>query len=165
MNVPGGGAAPIEILRHAVRWTLTAEGCPAAEVSLTLLDDSAIQALNREYLKRDRVTDVIAFALDPEGGALLGDVYVGMEQSRRQALEEGVSETEELVRLAVHGTLHLLGWDHPDGQERDASPHYRRQEQLVREILSTDNSGAPDGVGSAPDGGVGIRVRSKTEVG
>jgi len=103
--------------------------------------------------------------LDPEGGALLGDVYVGMEQSRRQALEEGVSETEELVRLAVHGTLHLLGWDHPDGQERDASPHYRRQEQLVREILSTDTPGASDGVGSAHDGGVGIRVRSKTEVG
>ena len=135
MNAPEGMEIPIELLRAAVERTLLGEGCDRAEVSLTLLDDPAIRAMNRDYLQRDRVTDVIAFQLDPEDGAVLGDVYVGWDQARRQAAEEGVSEMEELVRLAVHGTLHVLGWDHPEGPERTMSPQFARQEELVRAVL------------------------------
>lgn len=137
LDTGGSTDAPEALLEAAVRRTLEAEGVDAGEVSLALLDDDAIRALNREHLGRDRPTDVIAFALWEEGETVLGDVYLGLEQARRQAAEEAVPVREELVRLAVHGTLHVLGWDHPAGAgARLASPMYRRQEALVAEILT-----------------------------
>ena len=132
-----GAEGPVAaVLERAVRATLVAEGVERAEVSLTLLEDEEIQALNRRYLGKDRPTDVIAFDLADEGEAPLGDVYVGVEQARRQADEVGVELTEELVRLAVHGTLHVLGHDHPDGPERVDSAMYVLQERLVDAVLS-----------------------------
>jgi probable rRNA maturation factor len=112
---------------------LASEGVGDAEISLTLLDDEGIGEMNRRFLGRDRATDVIAFALGP-GPCVVGDVYLGAEQARRQAADAGVSVDEELVRLAVHGTLHVLGHDHPEGEEREKSPMFTRQEALVREI-------------------------------
>ncbi len=121
------------LLESAVRRTLDADGRDA-EVSVTLVDDAEIKRFNREYLGRDRVTDVIAFSLgSPEEP--LGDVYVGADQARRQAEALGVSLTEELVRLAIHGTLHVLGHDHPNGDDRFDSPMYVLQERLLREVL------------------------------
>lgn len=134
-------AADVELLRTAVLRTIAGNQADGAEVprggevSLTLVDDDAIRAINRDFLGKDRVTDVIAFSLG-EGGQLLGDVYVGVEQADRQAVELGVDPAEELVRLAVHGTLHVLGHDHPEGEERDRSPMYEFQERLVRDILA-----------------------------
>ncbi len=121
------------LLESAVRRTLDADGRDA-EVSVTLVDDAEIKRLNREYLGRDRVTDVIAFSLgSPEEP--LGDVYVGADQARRQAEALGVSLTEELVRLAIHGTLHVLGHDHPNSGDRFDSPMYVLQERLLCEVL------------------------------
>ena len=116
-----------------MRKALDADG-REAELSITLVDDEEIKRLNREYRGHDRPTDVIAFSLGgPEQP--LGDVYVGAEQARRQAEALGVPLSEELVRLAIHGTLHVLGHDHPDGDERFASPMYLLQEQLLGEVL------------------------------
>jgi len=122
------------LLEAAVRRTWKGEGRGAGEVSVTLLDDEAIAELNATYLDRDGPTDVIAFAL---GGPAepVGDIYLGAEQAARQAVEYGVSLVEELVRLTVHGTLHVLGHDHPEGPERVTSPMFVRQEALVREVL------------------------------
>ncbi|MDH5760019.1 MAG: rRNA maturation RNase YbeY [Gemmatimonadota bacterium] len=122
-------------LERAVRHVLEAEGWSEGEISLTLLDDVRIQALNRTYLAHDRPTDVISFSLGREGGPPLGDVYVGVDQARRQSAELGVPVEEELVRLAVHGTLHVLGYDHPEGDERTDGEMFLRQEELVGEIL------------------------------
>ena len=121
------------LLRQAIEVTLSDDGRPS-EVSLTLMDDDAITGLNRDYLGKDRPTDVIAFSLGTED-APLGDVYIGYEQAVRQATELGVVLKEELVRLAVHGTLHVLGHDHPDGEERLKSPMFVVQERLVRTVL------------------------------
>jgi len=129
-DFPDADAAELE---HAVRLTLASQGIGAAEISLTLLDDAEIRALNKSFLGHDRPTDVLAFSLGP-GPSLLGDVYVGAEQAHRQAAEFGISLTEELVRLAVHGTLHVAGHDHPEGEEREQSPMFALQEALVREI-------------------------------
>ncbi len=123
------------LLRRAVRTTLEAEGIDGGELSLTLLDDREIREMNGRYLGRDRVTDVISFSLQDPGDPLLADVYVGLEQARRQAADEGVDLREELVRLAVHGTLHAAGHDHPE-EGRDSSPFFRRQEELVGRILA-----------------------------
>lgn len=129
-------------LEAAVRATLEAEDVADAEISLTLLDDAAIQALNRDHLGHDRPTDVLAFALWEEGERVVGDVYLGIDQARRQAGEESVPLDEELLRLAVHGTLHVLGWDHPeDGDERPSSPMYRRQEEVLLALGTRDADG------------------------
>jgi len=123
------------LLRRAVRLALREGAVGEGELSVTLLEDGAIQAMNREYLGHDRVTDVISFALHGSGQPVLGDVYLGVQQAERQSAEAGVPLPEELVRLAVHGTLHVLGHDHPPGEERLTSPMFQLQERLVEEIL------------------------------
>ena len=133
VNLGGFDAVEEALLEAAVRKALDADG-REAELSVTLVDDAEIKRLNREYRGRDRPTDVIAFSLgSPEEP--LGDVYVGADQARRQAEALGLPLSEELVRLAIHGTLHVLGHDHPDGDDRFASPMYVLQEQLLGEVL------------------------------
>ncbi len=124
-----------QLLPAAARAVLRAHGHRRAEVSLTLLDNAAIRRLNADWLGHDRPTDVIAFALHASGEAPLGDVYVGVEQARRQAADHAIPLREELVRLTVHGTLHVLGHDHPAGRERERSEMWQLQERIVRDVL------------------------------
>ena len=96
----------------------------ALEASLTLTGDAAIHALNRAFRKKDRPTDVLAFAQrEAAGGALhpgvLGDIVISLETAARQAKGKGRDRLErEVVFLAAHGLCHLLGYDHQtDRQE------------------------------------------------
>jgi probable rRNA maturation factor len=138
IHVNSGGRAEVEtdLLEAAVLSVLDAEGVESGEVSITLLDDASIQEMNRDYLGHDRPTDVISFALHGTGEPLLGDVYIGFDQAVRQAVQEEVQAREELARLAIHGTLHVLGYDHPDDETRTASAMFRRQEELVGELFA-----------------------------
>lgn len=139
VNAPGRGEVPRALVERAVQTVLREEEVRVAEISVTFLDDEGIREMNARYLERDRVTDVIAFALHEQGEAPLGDVYVGAEQGARQATDAGVGLEEELVRLAVHGVLHVLGYDHPeDAGAREASDHFRRQEEIVRRVTGGD---------------------------
>lgn len=97
------------------------------EVSLSLVDDERIHELNREYRGVDRPTDVLSFALQEETDdepdfefedSLLGDIVISVPRAREQALEYGHSFERELVYLAVHGTLHLLGYNHEEDAEK-----------------------------------------------
>ena len=124
-------------LASACRFTLEAEGCVEGEVSITLLDDDRIAELNSEYFGKTAPTDVIAFPLFGEGETLLGDVYLGFEQASRQASDLGVPLHEELLRLTIHGTLHVLGHTHPEGPDRAEGPMFRRQEELLSQFLSS----------------------------
>ena len=135
VNVSEFEEAPGELIERAVRCALSAEARGVGEISVTLLSDNAITVLNRDYLSKDRPTDVIAFSLG-ERDQIMGDVYIGFDQAVRQARDEGVSLDEELARLAIHGTLHLLGHDHPDGPERTNGPMFALQERLLRELLA-----------------------------
>ena len=130
---PGGGA---DRIRHVVESALRAEGVATAEISIALLPDSRIAGMNREHLGHSGATDVISFALHSPGEPPLGDIYIGAEQARRQAAELGVPLDEELLRLALHGTLHVLGYDHPEGEERHDSSMYARQEELLISFLT-----------------------------
>lgn len=138
VSVGEGVTPPVdpERVEAAVRHVLRAEGIGAAEISVALISDDEITSLNEEYLGHEGPTDVISFHLHDQGEPPLGDVYVGVDQAARQAPGFGVSVAEEVVRLAVHGTLHVLGYDHPGGEDRTASPMFLRQEALLREILS-----------------------------
>jgi rRNA maturation RNase YbeY len=131
--------APTRLVERAARGILAAEGREDVEVSVALLADEDMRELNRRYLGKDVPTDVIAFALG-EGGDLVGDVYVGVEQARRQAEELGLAVEEELARLVIHGVLHVLGHDHPEGPERLRSHMFFLQERVLREVLG----GRPD---------------------
>jgi probable rRNA maturation factor len=97
-----------------------------------------MRALNRQSLNHDRVTDVIAFRLDHDD-RIVGDIYVCPAEARSSARALGISSREELIRLVVHGTLHVLGFDHPAGgqKRRTASVMWRRQERYVRRLVGT----------------------------
>ena len=139
MEIQVSGESPAGVtkdwLRSAVSLVLRSTGLDEGEISLTLLDDDGIRELNRTYLGRNVPTDVISFALYEGDEAVLGDVYVGYEQAAIQALEAGISVEEELARLSIHGTLHVLGYDHPDTEARAASEMFVLQERLVRRLL------------------------------
>jgi len=122
------------LVRRAVLHTLRSLDAGDAEVSVTLCSDQRMLELNREWLKRDRPTDVIAFPLWEPGEPPVGDIYIGLERARVQAAEHEVPLDEELTRLAVHGTLHALGHDHPEGAGRQRSRMWRTQERLVAEL-------------------------------
>lgn len=140
VSVGEGVMPPVDPARveAAVRHVLRAEGVEAAEISIALVDDDAIAGLNEDYLDHDGPTDVISFALHEAGEPPLGDVYVGVEQALRQAAEYGATPAEEVIRLAVHGTLHVLGYDHPAGADRAGSEMFARQEELLRGFLDSD---------------------------
>ena len=132
-------------LERAVGQVLAWEGARRgrsgrARVELTLLDAVAMRRLNRRAMGRRGLTDVLAFALPQPDGALLGDVYICPAAADRWVKNGGTEKgegrvEEELLRLAVHGTLHVLGYDHPDGPGRTRSAMWRRQERYVRLLL------------------------------
>lgn len=133
VSVGEGVESPVDPRRveMAVRHVLRAEDVEAAEISIALVSDAEIAALNQDYLQHEGPTDAISFALHEEGEPPLGDVYVGVDQAARQAAEFGATSAEEVIRLAVHGTLHVLGWDHPEGDGRTESEMFSRQEELL----------------------------------
>lgn len=122
------------------------DGPEEAEVSLMLVDDQRIHALNLEYRGVDRPTDVLSFALqeetDEEPDAvfeddMLGDIVISAERAREQAKEYGHSFEREIVYLAVHGTLHLLGYDHEEESERQ---EMRSKEEEVMALLGLERA-------------------------
>lgn len=123
-----------------MRLTLSEAGIDDGEISVTLVSDREIGDLHERYLGVAGATDVLSFALHAEDEAVLGDVYIGYETAARSAAELGLPGSEELVRLAVHGVLHVLGHDHP-ASSRESSPMYRRQEALVRRVLDRESVG------------------------
>ena len=122
---PGIRSPAAERLARVARRVVAWEGARRLRVELTLLDAAAMRRLNRRATGRRGLTDVIAYAMPQPDGSLLGDVYICPV----------VDGDEELVRLAVHGTLHVLGYDHPNGSGRTRSAMWRRQERYVRRLL------------------------------
>jgi probable rRNA maturation factor len=100
-------------------------------ISITFVGSTRIQRLNAEWLGHDRVTDVISFALDLPGNEAVGDIYIGRTVARRQAKMAGIPIRHELLRLVIHGTLHVLGHQHPEGDARTRSPMWRKQERYL----------------------------------
>jgi len=124
-----------ELLRDAVILTCTESEVKKGEISLALVGDSEIRELNLAHLGVDSATDVIAFALYGPGETVVGDIYIGHQQAEIQSSELGIPLEVELVRLAIHGTLHVLGHDHPESDERFTSEMFRLQESLVQGLI------------------------------
>ncbi|MBX6395245.1 MAG: rRNA maturation RNase YbeY [Alicyclobacillaceae bacterium] len=137
MEVPGIPDAE-ELVTRVLEEAARREGVSDAEVSVTLVDDRRIWELNREYRGVDRPTDVLSFAmregeeepvLGEDGRELLGDIIISVETAERQAREYGHSLERELAFLAVHGFLHLLGYDHQSPEEEGVM--FAKQEEVL----------------------------------
>jgi probable rRNA maturation factor len=124
---------PAPVVRRVVRAVLRGER-RQAHVSVTFLGRERMRRLNAQYLGHDHSTDVLAFTLPQPEGPPLGDVYVCPAIAAVAARSHRVPLRQELIRLVVHGTLHALGYDHPDGSERDRSAMWRRQERYVEAL-------------------------------
>ena len=112
---------------------------PDAELSISFVDDAEIQELNRDYLRRDKPTNVLAFpmregkfpGLHPN---LLGDVVISIETARRQSNRFGLNEQEMILFLMIHGILHLLGHEH-EGKKSGARKMSRIQKELLHMVI------------------------------
>lgn len=114
------------------RAALEAEGVTDAAISIAFVRPSTIATVNREHLGHKGPTDVISFPLAAAGGVPLGgDIYICPDVAARNALDHGVGMREEIARLVIHGTLHVLGHDHPEGEGRESSAMWRRQEAML----------------------------------
>lgn len=119
------------LARHALSEEDVDEG---AELSLLFVEADHIRKLNARFAANDYPTDVLAFPMmedDEEGSLLLGDVVICPEVARKNAAELGHDLQQELANLVVHGTLHLLGYDHQ--REDDKA----KMDSRLREILSS----------------------------
>jgi len=108
-----------ETLRMTVSRVLERLDADPCDVSLVVTGDELIRRLNRDFLGRDRTTDVLSFPdgdILPTGRRFLGEIVVSLDTARRQADEAGHDELRELAELVLHGTLHLLGYDHAGDQ-------------------------------------------------
>ncbi len=123
-------------IRRDVRKVLRLLGAGDRQLSLMLVDDDGIRTINRDYLRKDRPTNVIAFSL-AEGDFgninpdVLGDVVVSVEAAGREAKAAGIPVGDALLNLLIHGVLHLSGYDHegPLGRSR------ARLMSAVQEVL------------------------------
>jgi probable rRNA maturation factor len=127
-----------ELVQNILQFACEEEGVvDGSEVSVSFVDNEMIQAVNREYREIDRPTDVISFALNddeiqPQAEGipnLLGDIIISVPKAREQAEEYGHSFERELGFLAVHGLLHLLGYDHMNKEEEQTM--FSRQERIL----------------------------------
>ena len=130
------------IVRKAIRAAALVASTPRAELAIVLTNDSAIHALNREWRGHDAPTNVLSFPAPQPPGAKprlavsLGDIVIAFETTAREAKTEGKPLKHHVAHLAVHGFLHLLGYDHETG--RDA----KTMESLETKILA--GLGIPD---------------------
>ncbi|ANU12892.1 Metal-dependent hydrolase YbeY, involved in rRNA and/or ribosome maturation and assembly [Planococcus halocryophilus Or1] len=125
-----------KILEHAAKQ----EKVTDSEVSVTFVTNEMIRDINREYRGKDQPTDVISFAMEEMGEGetaiigsqeprMLGDIIISLDRTKEQAADFGHSFERELGFLAVHGFLHLLGYDHLT--EEDEKKMFSRQEEIL----------------------------------
>lgn len=127
------------LLEHAVQLTLDVLNQPDVDITLRLTDDDELYELNRTYRGIAKPTDVLSFnqdTVDPETGRLyLGDIIISVDRAIQQAEEQGHSTDQEVAFLAIHGTLHLLGYDHAEADEKQRMWSLQDEifDQLVQE--------------------------------
>ena len=120
-------------VRALAGFVLERERVPSAMLSIAFVSRRAIAELNRRHLGHRGGTDVITFALDRPTSStpLVGDIYVSPDVVRDQAKRWRVPVREELARVVIHGVLHAIGHDHPEGDGREHSRMWKRQERWL----------------------------------
>jgi len=120
-------------VRALAGFVLERERVPSAMLSIAFVSRRTMAGLNRRHLGHRGGTDVITFALGrtTPKAPLVGDIYVAPDVVRDQAKRWRVPVREELARVVVHGVLHAIGHEHPEGEDRERSVMWRRQERWL----------------------------------
>ena len=131
-------------LRSNVMRLLKLVDCANKEICITLIDDAGIQIINKQYLLKDKPTNVISFSLqEGEFGSvnpdMLGDIIISVETARRDACKGNLSLDEELLFLIIHGLLHLLGYDHVNTSQTNVRKMKQKERELFRCLTQTDD--------------------------
>lgn len=146
----------LRLIKGLTKEILKNIGYHNVELSILLTDNAEIKYLNKQYLKKDKPTDVLSFPMI--GGrwreavdrkkiipyptsliphpVLLGDVVISVETAKLQAKENGVSINKEIARLLIHGILHLIGYDHEKGHKE--ALRMRKGEERLLKIATPD---------------------------
>ena len=139
-------------LKKAAETILNALACPeTSELSLSIVGDRTIHRLNREYLGKDRPTNVISFSLQ-EGAfghltTSLGDVVISADTAAREAEAAGISTWERVLFLLLHGILHLTGYDHERSGEAEARRMIKKEKELFALLERTGLTRLEEGAG------------------
>jgi probable rRNA maturation factor len=113
-------------------------GCNDTELSILITGDEEIHELNRQYLKRDKPTNVLAFPMDSitgeVKGGMLGDIVISVDTAKREALEMGITIQHRICELLVHGLTHLMGYDHEISKNEERKMQ-REEKRLLLVIM------------------------------
>jgi len=144
-------SVPVPLFREMAEEILAGVRGGEGEAAVLFVSDARIRELNRSYRNADRATDVLSFCLDGEehSGGVLGDVYISLETAERQAAERGETLAREILRLMIHGLLHLAGHTHDRSPEGEAM---RALEERLFERYRDRAAGAERLGGSGPPG-------------
>ena len=126
-------------IRGTVLKILKILDCADKEISLSFVDDENIKQLNKQYLGRDKATNVISFSLrEGEYGninpQILGDIVISVETAQRDAIKENLTFTQELEFLIIHGVLHLLGYNHENTTKIETNKMRQKEKELFNAI-------------------------------
>jgi len=127
-------------LAGALDKLLGEEGLSSGELNVVIAGDDMLQRLNREYRGKDVPTDVLSFSYLDQGGLpsspavdyAIGDIYISIDRARIQAEEAGHSLKKEVALLAIHGLLHLIGYNH--GTETDAGKMREKEKEILEAL-------------------------------
>ena len=117
-------------VQHIVFFVCKKENVRHAELSFVIIDDGAMRAINKNFLRHNYITDVITFPLEEQG--VSAEIYINARQLRRQAKGNKVSVKNEMTRLLVHGTLHAIGYD--DTKPLNKRKMFAVQERYVKQL-------------------------------
>lgn len=157
--------AEVRVPRTGIRAVARAAGkgpWDGCSLSVAVIGEEAMAALNHRHTGREGATDVLAFALadgDPPGENLVGEVVVCASCARREAEARGVAPEEELLLYAAHGVLHLLGYD--DATRDGRSRMYAREDEILRAAGVRNVRGRPRGDGAMRDRSGGTMRKGK----
>jgi len=129
------------VVKTAILAAAKAVSTPRAELAIVLSDDSAIRALNRRWRGQNAPTNVLSFPAPAPGknqpaSPYIGDIVIAYQTTAREAVAEGKPFNRHLAHLAVHGFLHLLGYDHDN--DRDAQEMERLERTILKRIAVPD---------------------------
>lgn len=127
------------IIRSMVLKILKTLDCADKEISLSFIDDEKIKQLNKQYLGKDKATNVLSFSLlEGEYGninpQILGDVIISVETAQRDALYGKLTVDQEIDFLIIHGILHLLGYNHENTTKKETKKMRQKEKDLFNAI-------------------------------
>jgi probable rRNA maturation factor len=137
----------IKIDRRKIRSTifkiLKILDCADKEISLSFIDDEKIKQLNKQYLGKDRATNVLSFSLQEEeygniNPQILGDIVISVETAQKDAIQGNLTIAQEIDFLIIHGLLHLLGYNHKNTTKKETNTMRQKEKKLFNLVNGND---------------------------